>query len=88
MFTAAAGQALFGKIAMSIFNKRKEKKGPAFSQMKTPQVSVTSRISDVSRQRKSKPPRASQSTIPINKARVGNVSGKGFKMKAVSGLTG
>ena len=83
-----AGKALLGKIAMSVFDKRKKSGGSAFAQMKTPKVSVVSGVRDVSGGKKSRPVRASGSTISKNKGLIGNIAGKGsIRMKATSGLT-
>jgi len=84
----AIGKAVLGKIAMSVFDKRKKSGGSAFAQMKTPKVSVVSGVRNISSGAKSRPVRASGSTISKNKALIGNIAGKGsIRMKAASGLT-
>ena len=88
MAIPALGKAILGKVAMNVFNKRKETGGSAFTQMKTPRVSVVSGVTDISGRKKSRPTRASRSTIASNKAMIGNIGGKGsIRMKAASGLT-
>ena len=80
---------LFAKEALGVISKRKQNKGSAFPQMKAPKATVVSRVGNISSGTKSRPTRASGSTIAKNKAMVSNVSGKGFRVKtAVSGLTG
>jgi len=83
----AIGKAVLGNIAQKVLTKRKKNGGSAFAQMKTPKVSVVSGVRDVSGGKKSRPVRSSASTISKNKGLIGNVAGRGFKMKAVSGLT-
>jgi hypothetical protein len=84
----AIGKAVLGKIAMSVFDKRKKSGGSAFAQMKTPKVSVVSGVKKLSSGAKSRPVRASGSTISKNKGLIGNIAGKGsIRMKATSGLT-
>ena len=79
---------LFAKEALGVITKRKQNKGSAFPQMKTPQVKVVSRVANVSSGTKSRPTRASGSTIAKNQSLVSSVAGKGFKVKtAVSGLS-
>tara|TARA_R100000231_G_C5330307_1_gene166253 strand:+ start:1541 stop:1807 length:267 start_codon:yes stop_codon:yes gene_type:complete len=81
--------AMFAKQALGVMMKRKQNRGSAFSQMKIPQVKVVSRVANVSSGTKSRPVRASGSTMAKNQSMVSNVSGKGFKVKtAVSGLIG
>ena len=80
--------SFLGKVALSVVNKRKSNGGSAFPQMKMPKLSVVSSVRDVSARSKSRPTRASSSTIAVNKARIGNIGGKGsIRMKATSGLT-
>jgi hypothetical protein len=72
-----------------VLSARKQNKGSAFPQMKAPKATVVSRVANVSSGTKSRPVRASGSTIARNQSMVSNVSGKGFKVRtAVSGLTG
>ena len=79
---------LFAKEALGVITKRKQNKGSAFPQMKTPQVSVVTRGGNISSGTKSRPTRASGSTIAKNQAMIGNIGGKGsIRMKAASGLT-
>ena len=79
--------SFLGKVALGIVNKRKSSGGSAFPQMRTPKLSVVSSVRNLSA-RKSRPTRASSSTMAINKARIGNIGGKGsIRMKAASGLT-
>ena len=80
--------AMFAKQALGVMMKRKQNRGSAFSQMKTPQVKVVSRVANVSSGTKSRPVRASGSTMAKNQAMIGNIGGKGsIRMKAASGLT-
>ena len=81
-------EAFMAKAAFSVLTKRKQNKGSAIPQMKAPKATVVSRVGNVSSPIKSRPTRASGSTIAKNQSMVSNVSGKGFKVKtAVSGLT-
>ena len=81
-------EAFMAKAAFSVLTKRKQNKGSAFSQMKAPKATVVSRVGNISSGTKSRPTRASGSTIAKNQSMVSNVAGKGFKVKtAVSGLT-
>jgi hypothetical protein len=81
-------EAFMAKAAFSVLTKRKQNKGSAFPQMKAPKATVVSRVGNISSGTKSRPVRASGSTIAKNQSMVSNVSGKGFKVKtAVSGLT-
>ena len=81
-------EAFMAKAALSVLTKRKQSKGSAFPQMRTPKLSVVSSVRDVSARKKSRPTRASRSTIASNKAMIGNIGGKGsIRMKASSGLT-
>ena len=80
--------SFLGKVALGVVNKRKSSGGSAFPQMKMPKLSVVSSVRDVSARSKSRPTRASRSTIASNKAMIGNIGGKGsIRMKASSGLT-
>ena len=80
--------SFLGKVALSVVNRRKSSGGSAFPQIKAPKATVVSRVGNVSSPIKSRPTRASGSTIAKNQSMVSNVSGKGFKVKtAVSGLT-
>ena len=82
------GKAVLGNIAEKVLTKRKKNGGSAFTQMKTPKVSVVSGVRDVSGGKKSRPVRASGSTISKNKGLIGNIAGKGsIRMKSASGLT-
>ena len=82
-------EAFMAKAALSVLTKRKQSKGSAFPQMKAPKATVVSRVGNVSSPIKSRPTRASGSTMAKNQSMVSNVSGKGFKVKtAVSGLIG
>jgi len=84
----AIGKAVLGNIAEKVLTKRKKNGGSAFAQMKTPKVSVVSGVRDVSGGKKSRPVRASGSTISKNKGLIGNIAGKGsIRMKSASGLT-
>ncbi len=87
MAIPAIGKAVLGNIAQKILTKRKKNGGSAFAQMKTAKVSVVSGVRNISSGTKSRPVRSSASTISKNKGIIGNVAGRGFKMKAVSGLT-
>ena len=81
-------EAFMAKAALSVLTKRKQSKGSAFPQIKAPKATVVSRVGNVSSPIKSRPTRASGSTIAKNQSMVSNVSGKGFRVKtAVSGLT-
>ena len=56
--------------------------------MNAPKATVVSRVGNVSSPIKSRPTRASGSTIAKNQAMIGNIGGKGsIRMKAASGLT-
>ena len=82
-------EAFMAKAALSVLTKRKQSKGSAFPQIKAPKATVVSRVGNVSSPIKSRPTRASGSTMAKNQSMVSNVSGKGFKVKtAVSGLIG
>lgn len=84
----AIGKAVLGNIAQKVLTKRKKNGGSAFAQMKTPKVSVVSGVRNISSGAKSRPVRASGSTISKNKGLIGNIAGKGsIRMKAASGLT-
>lgn len=87
MAIPAIGKAVLGNIAQKVLTKRKKNGGSAFAQMKTAKVSVVSGVRNISSGTKSRPVRSSASTISKNKGIIGNVAGRGFKMKAVSGLT-
>lgn len=80
--------SFLGKVALGVVNKRKSSGGSAFPQMRTPKLSVVSSVRDLSARNKSRPTRASGSTIAKNQAMIGNIGGKGsIRMKAASGLT-
>ena len=79
---------LFAKEALGVISKRKQNKGSAFPQMQTAKAPVVTRVGNISSGTKSRPTRASGSTIAKNQSMVSSVAGKGFKVKtAVSGLT-
>jgi len=81
-------EAFMAKAAFSVLTKRKQNKGSAFPQMKAPKATVVSSVGNVSSGTKSRPTRASGSTIAKNQAMIGNIGGKGsIRMKAASGLT-
>ena len=81
-------EAFMAKAALSVLTKRKQSKGSAFPQMKAPKATVVSRVGNVSSPIKSRPTRASGSTIAKNQAMIGYIGGKGsIRMKAASGLT-
>ena len=81
-------EAFMAKAALSVLTKRKQSKGSAFPQMTAPKATVVSRVGNVSSPIKSRPTRASGSTIAKNQAMIGNIGGKGsIRMKAASGLT-
>ena len=80
--------SFLGKVALGVVNKRKSSGGSAFPQMKAAKAPVVARVGNISSGTKSRPTRASGSTIAKNQSMVSNVAGKGFKVKtAVSGLT-
>lgn len=85
---ASLAKSFIGKQALNVITKRKENRGSAFPQLRTPKVSLVSSVGNVSSRTRSRPTRASQSTIPINQARIGNIAGKGsIRMATASGLT-